>query len=216
MLKLCDHLSNSAKNIGAVNTVKILENGKIFGHNSDGEGFINNLLNHFPQFNFKSSNNLVIGAGGASRAIIYSLIKQRVGKIYIANRSTKNLQIIIDHFQNFARQNHVELIAVELKNQYDFFNQIDLIINTSSLGMQGCEPLDINLENVKKTAVIYDIVYKPLYTKLLQDAKKNNLPIITGVGMLIHQALIGFEMWFNTKPEYSLELEKTITEIANL
>lgn len=212
MLKLCDHLSNSAKNIGAVNTVKILENGKIFGHNSDGEGFVKNLLNHLPDFKFTNKKCLVIGAGGASRAIIYSLIKQQVSQIYIANRNLDKAHKIIDDFKNFSQHNNVQIIAIELKNNYPFFDQIDLIINTSSMGMNNIEPYIPDLSMVAKSTVVYDIVYKPLFTQLLLTAQKNNLPIVTGIGMLIEQAMVGFEMWYHDKPKYCAELEKKLIQ----
>ncbi len=216
ILALCDHLSNTAKNIGAVNTVKILENGKIYGHNSDGEGFIKNLTNQIPKFNFKNCNCLVIGAGGASRAIIYSLIKMQVAKIFISNRTTKNIYKIIEDFKNLSALNKVEIIPIELSQLKNFITNLDLIVNSSPLGMHGQPPLELDLSIAKKNTVIYDIVYKPLMTKLLIDAKKNNLPIVTGIGMLIEQAIIGFEMWFGQKPQYNYELEKKLIEIANL
>ena len=100
ILNLCDHLSSSARNIGAVNTVKIMENGKIFGHNSDAFGFLNNLWQTLPYYNFQNTINLVIGAGGASRAILYALISQKTKHIFIANRSYDNAKKLIDDFQN--------------------------------------------------------------------------------------------------------------------
>lgn len=216
MLKFCDHLSNSAKNIGAVNTIKILENGKLFGHNSDGEGFVKNLLNHYPDFKFITKKCLIIGAGGASRAIIYSLIKLKVSKIYIANRNLENVYKIIDDFKNFSKKNDIEIIAVELNNNFNFINQLDLIINTSSMGMNNQNPLNLDLSMAQKNAIICDIVYKPLLTQFLSNAKKNNLPILTGIGMLVEQAMVGFEMWYHDKPKYSVELENYLIKIANL
>jgi shikimate dehydrogenase len=140
----------------------------------------------------------------------------QVAKIFIGNRTTKNIYKIIEDFQNLSALNKVEIIPIELPLFNNFITDFDLIINSSPLGMHGQPTLELDLSIAKKNTVIYDIVYKPLMTKLLIDAKKNNLPIITGIGMLIEQAIIGFEMWFGQKPQYNYELEKKLIEIANL
>ncbi|NBX52787.1 MAG: shikimate dehydrogenase [Proteobacteria bacterium] len=207
---LCHHISKTAQEIGAINTIKILSNGKIFGHNSDGEGFIKNLKNQISDFNFDNSKCLVIGAGGASRAIIHALINQNVDDIYIANRTQSKIHKIINDFNLIALNKNTKLHSVELKKEYYFLDGIDLVINTSSMGMKNSEQLQIKISNAKKTAIFYDIVYNPLYTDFLKNARINNFRTITGIGMLIEQALVGFEMWFNHKPQYSLELEKIL------
>ena len=153
---------------------------------------------------------LVIGAGGASRAIIYSLISQKVAKIFITNRDHEKALKLIEDFKNFSQQNLVELEFVPLKKNFDFLPEIDLIINSTSLGMINQSKLDIDISNAKKSAMVYDIVYKPLITDILKQAETLNLKIITGIGMLIEQALIGFEAWFKIKAEFDLELEKIL------
>jgi shikimate dehydrogenase len=207
---LCHHLSKTAQITKAVNTVIIMQNGKFFGHNSDAEGFIKNFFNHFPNYRLNHKKCLVIGAGGASRAIVYSLISQKVAKIFITNRDQEKALKLIADFKNFSQQNLVELEFVPLKTKFDFLNEIDLIINGTSLGMINQQKLDIDISNAKKTAIVYDIVYKPLITDLLRQAKELDLKIITGIGMLIEQALIGFEAWFKIKAEFDLELEKIL------
>ena len=207
---LCSHLSKTAQITKAVNTVIILQNGKFFGHNSDAEGFIKNFFNNCENYQLNNKKCLVIGAGGACRAIVYSLISQKVRKIFIANRDQEKALKLIADFKNFSQQNLVELEFVPLKTKFDFLNEIDLIINGTSLGMVNQQKLDIDISNAKKTAIVYDIVYKPLITDLLRQAKELDLQIITGIGMLIEQALIGFEAWFKTKAEFDLELEKII------
>ena len=207
---LCHHLSKTAQITKAVNTVIIMQNGKFFGHNSDAEGFIKNFFNHFPNYQLNHKKCLVIGAGGASRAIVYSLISQKVAKIFITNRDQEKALKLIADFKNFSQQNLVELEFVPLKTKFDFLNEIDLIINGTSLGMINQQKLDIDISNAKKTAIVYDIVYKPLITDLLSQAKELDLKIITGIGMLIEQALIGFEAWFKIKAEFDLELEKIL------
>jgi shikimate dehydrogenase len=187
-----------------------LQNGKFFGHNSDADGFIKNFYNHCPNYQLSHKKCLVIGAGGASRAIVYSLISQKVAKIFIANRDHEKTLKLIEDFKNFSQQNLVELEFVPLKKNFDFLPEIDLIINSTSLGMINQSKLDIDISNAKKSAIIYDIVYKPLITDILKQAETLNLKIITGIGMLIEQALIGFEAWFKIKAEFDLELEKIL------
>lgn len=210
MMSLCHHLSKTAQQIGAVNTIKILSNGKIFGHNSDGDGFINNLKNQIINYNFSKIKCLVIGAGGASRAIIHALINRGVSAIYITNRTTCKISKIIDDFAPISSSKNIELHTVQYSQHYNFLDQIDLIINTTSLGMINQESLLLDISNAKKSAIFYDIVYKPLFTNFLLNAKQHNFRIVTGLGMLIEQALVGFELWFNDKPKYSLELEKIL------
>ncbi len=207
---LCSHLSKTAQITKAVNTVIILQNGKFFGHNSDADGFIKNFYNHCPNYQLSHKKCLVIGAGGASRAIVYSLISQKVAKIFIANRDREKALKLIEDFKNFSQQNLVELEFVALKKNFDFLPEIDLIINSTSLGMINQSKLDIDISNAKKSAIVYDIVYKPLITDILKQAETLNLKIITGIGMLIEQALIGFEAWFKIKAEFDLELEKIL------
>ena len=207
---LCSHLSKTAQITKAVNTVIILQNGKFFGHNSDADGFIKNFYNHCPNYQLSNKKCFVIGAGGASRAIIYSLISQKVAKIFIANRDHEKALKLIEDFKNFSQQNLVELEFVPLKKNFEFLSEIDLIINSTSLGMINQSKLDIDISNAKKSAIVYDIVYKPLITDILKQAETLNLKIITGIGMLIEQALIGFEAWFKIKSEFDLELEKIL------
>ena len=207
---LCSHLSKTAQITKAVNTVIILQNGNFFGHNSDADGFIKNFYNHCPNYQLSHKKCLVIGAGGASRAIVYSLISQKVAKIFIANRDHEKALKLIEDFKNFSQQNLVELEFVHLKKNFDFLPEIDLIINSTSLGMINQSKLDIDISNAKKSAIVYDIVYKPLITDILKQAETLNLKIITGIGMLIEQALIGFEAWFKIKAEFDLELEKIL------
>lgn len=188
---LCHHLSNSAKLIGAVNTILITKDKKIFGHNSDAQGFIDNIKYHFNSFSFKGKNAFIIGAGGAARAVIYGLIKEGC-KIYLTNRNEIRAQKLINDFNS----------NITLCNKSDFeknLNKSDILVNASSLGMENMPELQINLNNLNKNSLVTDIVYKPLMTNFLINAKNNGNNIVTGIGMLLFQALIGFEMWYGKK-----------------
>ncbi len=212
ILPLCHHLSKTAKIIGAVNTVLILEDGKIFGHNSDAQGFINNLKYSVPSFIAKNKNAFVIGAGGASRAVIYALINERIKNIAITNRSEIKAQKLIKDFSNFAKTKNCQLHLLSKEDFQDQLKNCDILVNSTSLGMQGCDKLEINIKNLAKSAIVYDIVYRPLITNMLQQAKYQGNEIVTGIGMLIFQAMVGFEMWYGKKAEYCQELAELLIE----
>lgn len=208
IFQICDYKSKTALLTKAVNTVRITKDNKLFGHNSDAEGFINNLNYSQKNFILKNKTAFVIGAGGAARAIIYSLIKSEVKTIYINNRNQSRANELIHDFKDFAIEKNCTLSL--LTNQ-DFANQLhecDFLVNSTSLGMVGQEKLSIDLTHLNKEAVIYDIVYKPLMTDLLIAAQNRGNKIVTGIGMLIFQALVGFELWYAQKPE-----EKFIQEL---
>ncbi len=206
IFKLCHYKSKSASLSGAVNTVVITEDGKLFGHNSDIDGFLNNLKNHAPEFNLKDKTAFVIGAGGAVRAIVYGLLKSGVKKIYITNRNAQKAQNLIDNFAQFK----TEISFCEMPEFCQKLNECDLLINSTSLGMQGQEKLNIDLSKLNKNSIVYDIIYKPLMTDLLLAAQKRGNNIVTGIGMLVEQALIGFELWFKQKPISEKKLEEIL------
>ncbi len=212
IFKLCDYKSKSAQLTGAVNTVIITKDGKFFGHNSDADGFLNNLKNSQPDFVLKNKIAFVIGAGGAARAIVYGLIKSGVKKILITNRSFGRAEKLITNFTNFSAKNSCEIKFLNLENFSKQLGDCDLLVNSTALGMVGQEKLELDLKNLNKAAIVYDIVYKPLITDLLALAQKRGNKITSGIGMLIQQALIGFEAWFGKKPEVDSELEKILTQ----
>lgn len=202
VIKFCDHLSNTAKMIGAVNTISILENNKIFGHNSDAQGFIDNIEFYYPDFEFKNKKIFVIGAGGAARAVIYALINKNVKKIFITNRNEIRVRNLINDFKNLAINKNCQIEFLTKDEFEKSLNDCDLLVNSSSLGMVGMPDLEINISNLNQNAIVNDIVYKPLMTNLLKSAQQNGNRIVTGIGMLFFQALIGFEMWFAKKAEF--------------
>jgi len=197
----CDHLSKSASLTKAVNTVVITKDKKLFGHNSDIEGFLNNLKYQQEDFDLKNKNCYVIGAGGAARAIIYGLIKSEVKQIVITNRNEQRAQNLINDFLNFAKEKKCEILFMNKDDFEKNLDNCDLLINSSSLGMKNQDKLELNINSLKKAAIVYDIVYQPLMTDLLVNAKNNGNKIVTGLGMLVFQALIGFELFFNKEPE---------------
>jgi shikimate dehydrogenase len=200
IFKLCNENSEVAKLTKAVNTVVIDQNKKIFGHNSDAEGFINNLKKNQPSFKIKNKNVFIVGAGGAARAIVYSLIINEAKEIFITNRNQEKAEILIKDFTKICIEKKIKINFLE-KNQFEQnLESCDLLINSTSLGMVGQEKLLLNLKKLKPSSIVYDIVYKPLMTDLLNFAQKNGNQVVTGIGMLVEQALVGFELWFKKKP----------------
>ena len=208
IFKICDYKSKTAMLTGAVNTVVITADKKFFGHNSDGEGFINHLKNSVSDFDLNGKTTFVIGAGGAARAIVYALLKAGAKKIYITNRSEIRAAELIKNFADFSAQKKSEIQFLDKNSFEKKLGECDLLVNSSSLGMAGQESLEIDLATLNRAAIVFDIVYKPLMTDLLKAAELRGNKIVTGLGMLVFQALIGFELWFKQKPD-----EKFVKEL---
>jgi shikimate dehydrogenase len=207
-LKLCNFISKAAKQIGAVNTITIDKEGKIYGDNSDYFGFIANIKSKHPNFDFKGKKVLLLGAGGAARAIIFGLLQEEVGEIIIANRNLERAKKIAEDFSKLGN-----IKTVLLRDKDKNLDRINLLINSSCLGMIGKDKLEIDLSGLNKSALVCDIVYKPLITNFLKTAQIQGNPICNGIGMLIYQGLVGFEKWFGIKPTID---QKLINEIINL
>lgn len=199
---LCDELTEDARAIGAVNTVTFDKSGRLKGHNSDGFGFLENLKQGAPTWRPDESPALILGAGGAARAIIHVLLKAGVPEIRLTNRTRARAEKLATEFGS--------LRVVEWEEHALAARECGLLVNTTSLGMTGTETLEFNLDNLPKAAVVTDIVYKPLETKLLADARARGNPTVDGLGMLLHQARPGFEAWFGVSPNVSDELRSFV------
>lgn len=183
---LCESLTEAARAIGAVNTV-VVRDGKLVGDNTDAAGFWRNVQAHVPGCNFNHA--LVLGAGGAARAVVYALKQAGVMQITLANRSVARAEALAGEFGvRVAAWENIDLSAV------------DLLVNTTTLGMQGQPELEVPLEALPAQAVVADIVYTPRETPLLLAAKKRRLSVVPGLGMLVHQAVPGFAGWFGVEP----------------
>ena len=194
VMLLCDEIDDLAKQVGAVNTLEF-KNGKIIGRNTDVEGFINNVSRE--TFSPQGKKALILGAGGAARAVILGL--QNAGcDITISNRTLAKAQKLATEFG-------CEILEWQDRNELSKF---DILVNTTSLGMENGPPLEINLDLLPKSALVTDIVYNPQKTELLSQAEKLGLNIVEGLGMLIYQAVAGFEIWFGQKPNVSRETFK--------
>ncbi|MGB0719588.1 MAG: shikimate dehydrogenase [Bdellovibrionales bacterium] len=196
IMALCDDIDRSAEICGAVNTVKI-KDGKLHGFNTDSFGFLTNIIDTYPDFDFEAGTAIVIGAGGAARAVVSGLIGHRVPKIMVINRTRNRAQKIADDL-GFGTD-MIEI--VDWDDRHDALKWANLLVNTTSLGMDGQPPLDLDLAKLDDDALVNDIVYKPLETKLLKDAKANGNRTVSGIGMLLHQARPAFQHWFGIMPD---------------
>ena len=188
--------------LGAVNTV-FFTDGVLCGTNTDGAGFMQNLEAGSPGWRAISGPAIVLGAGGAARAVVASLIDAGVPEIRIANRTAERSRNLADVFAPRAR-------AAPWEQRGEALEDCGLLVNTTSLGMTGAPPLEIDLAALPAAATVNDIVYAPLKTDLLARAEARGNPVVDGLGMLLHQAAPGFALWFGTTPEVTDELRALI------
>ncbi|SEQ23073.1 shikimate dehydrogenase [Devosia sp. YR412] len=198
---LCDDVDPLARTIGAVNTL-ILRDGRVFGTNTDYLGFLGNLDAAVPAWSDKVEEAVVIGAGGAARAILVALRHRGLGRIHLLNRTLANAEAL-------AAAIGGPILAHRLEEWAENAPRVGLVVNTSSIGMHGTG-FDFDLGLLPKTALVTDIVYTPLKTPLLVDATMHGLKTVDGLGMLLHQAVPGFEAWFGVRPEVTPALRATI------
>ena len=187
----CEEVVNAS---GAANTLFLREN-QVVATNTDGEGFVNSLEKDC-DFKTKGKIAFIIGTGGAARGIITSLIKSGVAEIILMNRNRKRLMKIKEQFKNDSNG----ILKTQEWNEKIIPNFVDLLVNCTSVGMREGESLDINLTEMKKTSIIYDIVYTKESTQLVKEAKKHGLATQRGHAMLVRQAAESFKIWFDEYP----------------
>jgi len=204
-LKAAESADEAAYAIGAANTLWLDAAGRLNATNTDAHGFMTNLNEQAPQWNKERYPVLVIGAGGATRAILYGLLKAGAAKILLTNRTRNKAETLANYFGPMSETaDWIEL--VDWKKRDGAVADCGLIVNTTSLGMTGEPPLDLDLAALRSDAVVADIVYTPLMTPLLAAARNRGRTTVDGLGMLLHQAVPGFELWFGVRPEVTKEL----------
>jgi shikimate dehydrogenase len=201
-LENAEVVTDRARAIGAANTLIFLPNGGYKADNTDGEGFINNLKQNAPNWDASSGPALVLGAGGASRAILYSLLAEGVPEILLANRTKARAEMLATEFGD-------RISVIGWSEISDATMNAATIVNTTSLGMTGQGPLEITLQCPVETLVT-DIVYTPMQTDLLKQAAAKGCQTVDGLGMLLHQAVPGFEAWFGIRPT----VDETLRQIV--
>ncbi len=199
---LCDSVDPLATTIGAVNTLVVRE-GKVHGTNTDYLGFLGNLDAEAPGWSDGPNDALIIGAGGAARAVLVALRRRDGGKVHVLNRTLANAQALVREIDGPFEAHGFDAFA-------ELAPRIGLVVNTSSVGMHGSRFDWLDFSLLAKTTLVTDIVYTPLITPLLADARAHGLPIVDGLGMLLHQAVPGFENWFGVRPEVDSQLRARI------
>ena len=193
VMALADQVTDRATLIGAANTLIFGKDGKIHADNTDGYGFIENLRQGAPDWNPAAGPAAVLGAGGAARAVIVSLLDAGVPEILISNRTRLRAETLQHDFGNRLR-------VVDWVQAGNMLEDAATVVNTTSLGMVGKPELRVPLDGLQKGAVVTDLVYAPLQTRFLRVAQEMGCITVDGLGMLLHQAVPGFERWFGTRP----------------
>jgi shikimate dehydrogenase len=192
--KIVDAMDDTARRIGAVNTITATDDGKLTATNTDAFGFVEALRARAPGWDPTLNPAAILGAGGASRAIIVALLDLGVPEIRIMNRTPKRSQALADEFG-------APLASSPWAERASALQDVGLLVNTTTLGMQGQPALDLQLDDLPEHAVVNDIVYAPFHTPLLLAAKAKGNVIVDGLEMLLHQARPGFRAWFGREPE---------------
>jgi len=194
---LVDSHDDAARATGAVNTV-VFEEGRTLGRNTDVFGFTQ-LLKDGDIVSLQGLTAVVLGAGGASRAIIAALLLLGAAQVLLVNRTVEKTHTLVSAFGARVVASPWDALPKEL-------SRAQLLVNTTSLGMEGQSALEIDLTPLPKGAAVVDVVYRPLVTPLLEQAKARGLKAIDGLGMLLHQAQPGFAAWFGVEPQVTPEL----------
>ena len=194
-----DAVDFRAERMQAVNTVTVRDDGSLYGENTDGFGFMEALAGSCPEWRAGCGSAVVIGAGGAARAIVASLQNAGVSDIRVANRTHERAEVLEAEFGAPVR-------AVPWRSRMEALEDVALLVNATSLGMRGGSLLEMDLSALSVDAIVYDIVYVPLETPLLKAARSRGNATVDGLGMLLHQARPGFRSWFGRDPVVDQEL----------
>ncbi|MFA8386040.1 MAG: shikimate dehydrogenase [Pelagibaca sp.] len=193
VMEIADLITDRATLIGAANTLIFRKDGRIHADNTDGYGFIENIRQAIPDWNPKSGPAVLFGAGGASRAVLASLLDVGVPRIILTNRTRIRAEKLREDFGNRVQ-------VVEWVQAGNVLEEADLVVNTTSLGMTGKPEMRVPLDGLRPGAIVNDLVYTPLQTRLLATAEDRGCRVVDGLGMLLHQAVPGFERWFGKRP----------------
>ena len=202
-VKLVDRLDDTARRIGATNTIVVEKDGSLSGTNTDAWGFVASVAEAIPTWRAAAGPATVIGAGGGARAIIDGLLQQGCREIRVVNRTHARAEALHSDFGS-------ALVSVAWGDRHAALADAAMLVNTTSQGMKGEAALDLALDRLPRDAVVADIVYTPLATPLLAAARARGNPAVDGLGMLMHQARPAFQAWFGILPEISPGLRATL------
>ncbi len=202
-MQYMDWVEPLALRMGAINTIVVQADGALHGFNNDGYGYLQSLREAKPTWQADTGPAVVLGAGGAARAIVVSLIDAGATEIRVLNRTLSKAEDLAEEFGQV-------ITAYDWSERTDALNDAALLVNTTSQGMQGENALDINLDQLPKSALVSDAIYVPLETPLLAQARLRGNTTVNGLGMLLHQARPAFKAWFGVMPEVSPELKNAV------
>lgn len=198
-MTIVDEVADVAKKIGAISCVAVREDGSLFGTNNDWFGFITNLKEHQPDWRADAGPIAVIGAGGGGRAVVYGLLQEGAKEIRLVNRTVSKAEAIASEFGG-------PITVLPFDARHDALDGVALAVNVTSLGMDGQPPLELSLDKLPAEAIAADIIYTPLETAFLAEARARGNPTVGGLGMLIHQGPAAWKLWFDIVPTVTDEL----------
>ena len=202
-MKLMDVVDPLARRMGAINTIVVTPEGALHGFNNDGFGYIQSLLDAKPDWKADAGPVTVLGAGGAARAVVLSLLDQGATEIRLTNRTRGRAQALCDEFGSGVK-------VVDWSERHDALNGVALLVNTTNQGMHREPELDLQLDQLPTTALVSDAIYVPLETALLCNARLRGNATVNGLGMLLNQARPAFNAWFGVMPEITPELVQAV------
>jgi shikimate dehydrogenase len=202
-LKLMDVVDPLAQRMGAINCIVVQADGSLHGFNNDGYGYIQSLKDANPDWQAAAGPIVVLGAGGASRAVVLSLIDQGATEIRLVNRTLDKAQALAAGYEQIVK-------VIPWAERNSAMEGCALLVNTTNQGMYGQPPLDVSLDALPKTAMVSDAIYIPLETPLLVAARLRGNKTANGLGMLLNQARPAFKAWFGVMPEITDELKQAI------
>ena len=199
VIEYLDEVDERVKKIGAVNTI-VNENGKLVGYNTDVDGF--DEMSYSKGITFKDKKVVLIGAGGAARAVLYYLKDQNVDQLYLTNRTLSKAETVKKDFKKVMDK--ISIVEWNSEEKKRVVKASDIIINATPLGMENeyQDKSPVKSESINEEQILIDLVYKPRVTKFLSFGQKKNAKIISGIEMLVYQAVGSFELWTNQEVEY--------------
>tara|TARA_B100000686_G_scaffold340265_1_gene415688 strand:+ start:510 stop:1373 length:864 start_codon:yes stop_codon:yes gene_type:complete len=199
-----DHADDTARRVGAVNTITVGESGELYGGNTDGVGFMSSLTLAGTTWRPTAAPAALIGAGGAARAVLVALLDAGVPELRLINRSLERAEAVAKDLGDSRVK------TIEWGQREGALSEAGLLVNTTAAGLKGNEPLDLNLSALPIEALVTDLIYDPVLTPLLENAQARGNPIVDGLGMLIHQAIPGFTAWFGVEPTVTPTLRELL------
>ena len=202
-MRFMDELHPAARRVAAINTIVVRPDGRLLGMNNDGAGYIQSLRDADATWRGDAGPALVLGAGGAARAIVVALLDEGVPELRITNRTLERAQALAEAFGNRVK-------VVPWSERNEAMAGVSLLVNTTTQGMHGQAPLDVTLEALPAAAMVSDAIYIPMETPLLAQARLRGHRTVNGLGMLLNQARPAFQSWFGVLPEITPELRAVV------